>query len=113
MVQGVVTSQDEADQDPYCTVLDCTVLYCTVLYCILTSHEDEGAAGYEADQGAGGEEVETLCHGAAPVLRHRLGTGNMHIGSCSFVLCSGDTRQTAHRLFMLNFCRVFLDFSSI
>ena len=58
----------------YCAVLYCTVLYCTALYCILTRHEDEAAAADETDQGAGGEEVQTLRHGPAPVLRHRLGT---------------------------------------
>ena len=88
------------------TVLYCTVLCCTVLYCILTSHEDEGAAGYEADQGAGGEEVETLRHGAAPVLRHRLGTGTCTLAAAA--LYSAAARlgtQIVHVKFLSGFPR--------
>ena len=83
MVQGGLRNQDSAaDETDFtvlystilcCTVLYCTVLYCTALYCILTRHEDEAAAADETDQGAGGEEVQTLRHGPAPVLRHTLG----------------------------------------
>ena len=74
VVQGVLGSQDAAADEADFTVLYSTILYCTVLYCILTRHEYEAAAADETDQGAGGEEVQTLRHGPAPVLRHRLGT---------------------------------------
>ena len=86
---GTRTQQQMKQTVLYCILLYCTVLYCTVLYCtectvlyctasnaqycILTRHEDEAAAADETDQGAGGEEVQTLRHGPAPVLRHTLG----------------------------------------